>query len=428
MTTLSYAARRRPPRRAIGSPLPASYLVWLGAATVSQLGDVVLGFAVGWVAADHGGAAAGLVLAAGSLPSVLLLLLGGTIADRFGARNVMIAGDAVMLAASLGLALAVLRAGTPLWLLLAASVLRGVVSAFYRPSAGSMPRRLVADAQLTRALALRQGAGQTVVLLGAPLAGILVVTGGLGTVALLDGGTFLVVLAVLLLVRPRYATPPSDRGEPVWRAALDGVRVAYRTPGLVGALALLAGAAAFMLPTMSLVLPLLAREADWSASATGVVVGAQGVGIVVVTVVVARWGGARRPGVAASGGLAIAALGQAGLVASLATPVSAATSTGEWAAAAAAGLVGVGSGLFTAHLGPVVLGSAPRTHLARVQALVGLVQVLAVTLTNAALGALASATTSAVAGAVCALGLLACAAGGATALRRLTLDQVEGAQ
>jgi MFS family permease len=418
-----YVARRRAPYPARARrPLPASYLVWLAAATVSQLGDVVLSFSVGWVAAEHGGAAAGLVLAAGSVPSVLLLLLGGAIADRFGARRVMIAGDAAMLMMSVALALAVLHAGTPLWLLLVVSVLRGVVSAFYRPSAGSMPRRLVADVQLTRALALRQGAGQAVVLLGAPLAGFLVAAGGLGAVAVLDAGTFLVVLVVLLLVRARYATPPSDMSVPVWRAALDGVRVVRRTPGLVSALTLVAGAAAFLLPTVSLVLPLLARDAGWSASATGVVAGAQGAGIIVVTAVVARWGGARRPGVTASGGLAVAALGQAGLVAAAVTPV------GEGVAAGAAVLLGAGSGLFTAHLAPVVLGSAPRTHLARVQALVGLVQALAVTLTNAGIGALASATSPPVAGGACALGLLGCAVGGAVALRRLTLEPVESAQ
>jgi hypothetical protein len=415
MTFSHVLARRR-------SALPASYLVWLTAATVSQLGDVVLTFAIGWVAAEHGGAAAGLVLMAGSLPSVLLLLLGGTVADRFGARRIMIAGDAAMLLMSVALVLAVLHVGTPLWLLLAASVLRGVVSAFYRPSAGSMPRRLVADAQLTRALALRQGATQTVVLLGAPLAGVLVASGGLGAVVLLDAGTFLVVLVVLLLVRTRYATPPSDRSVPVWRAALDGVRVVRHTPGLVAALTLVAGAAAFLLPTMSLVLPLLARDAGWSASATGLVAGAQGAGIIVVTAVVARRGGARRPGATASGGLAVAAIGQTGLVVAAATPV------GEGVAVGAAVLVGAGSGLFTAHLAPVVLGSAPRTHLARVQALVGLVQVLAVTLTSAGIGVLASATSAAAAGAACALGLLGCAVGGAVALRRLTLEPVESAQ
>ncbi|MFD2027966.1 MFS transporter [Promicromonospora aerolata] len=426
--TFSYVvAGRRPTPPAPPSPparqrLPASYLVWLGAATVSQLGDVVLGFAVGWVAAEHGGAAAGLVLTAGSLPSVLLLLLGGTIADRFGARRVLIAGDAVLLTVSVALAVAVLHAGTPLWLLLTASVVRGVVSAFYRPAAGSMPRRLVADAQLSRALALRQGAGQAVVLLGAPLAGVLVAAGGLAAVAALDAGTFLVALVVLVLLRPRYATPPSDRGMPVWRAALDGVRVVGRTPGLVGALVLVAGAAAFLLPTTSLVLPLLARDAGWSASSTGVVAGGLGAGVLVVTAVVARRGGARRPGVTASGGLAVAALGQAGLVAAAGTPA------GEQAAVAAAVLVGAGSGLFTAHLAPVVLGSAPRTHLARVQALVGLVQAVAVTLTTAGLGALAGVASPAAAGSTCALGLLGCAIGGALTLRRLTLEPVESAQ
>lgn len=420
--TTSHPVRRRAPHPGARPPLPASYLLWLTAATVSQLGDVVLGFAVGWVAAGHGGTAAGLVLAAGSLPSVLLLLLGGAVADRFGARRVMIAGDATMLTTTLVLALAVLHAGTPLWLLVAASVLRGVVFAFYSPSAGSMPRRLVPDPQLTRALALRQGAGQTVILLGAPLAGVLVTAGGLGPVALLDAGTFLGVLVVLVLVRPRYATPPSDRGAPFWRTALDGVRVVRGAPGLVAALGLLAGAAAFLLPTMSLVLPLLARDAGWSSSSTGVVIGTQGAGIIAVTAVVAHRGDTRRPGAVAAGGLAAAAMGQAGLVAAAAAP------DGAWAGAAAAGLVGAGSGLFTAHLAPLVLGSAPRTHLARVQALVGLVQVLAVTVTNAALGALAGATSPAVAGLVCAVGLLGCAVGGAVALGRLTLERVESAQ
>ncbi len=308
---LSYAARRRPPHPGDGRPLPASYLVWLAAATVSQLGDVVLGFAVGWVAAEHGGTAAGLVLAAGGLPSVLLLLLGGTIADRLGARRVMIAGDAVMLAVSLGLALAVLHAGTPLWLLLATSVLRGVVFAFYSPSAGSMPRRLVADAssperwQCGRARPDGSPAGR------APRR-----DPGSRRRARLGGparrGHVPRRAVVLLLVRPRYRTPPPDRGVPVWQAALDGVRVVHRTPGLTGALALLAGAAAFLLPTMSLVLPLLARGAGWSVSATGVVIGAQGAGIVAVTVVVARRGGARRPGLAASGGLGAARSGRQG--------------------------------------------------------------------------------------------------------------------
>ncbi|MGD0561030.1 MAG: hypothetical protein ABSA93_39420 [Streptosporangiaceae bacterium] len=56
--------------------LPRSYLVWLGGAVVSQLGDAALYFALGWAASAHGGPAAGLVLSAINLPRTALLLAG----------------------------------------------------------------------------------------------------------------------------------------------------------------------------------------------------------------------------------------------------------------------------------------------------------------------------------------------------------------
>ncbi|WP_125777812.1 hypothetical protein [Antribacter gilvus] len=61
------------------------------------------------------------------MPTVVLLLLGGTVADRFGARRIMILGDATMLAVLAGLAVVVLGHGASLWLLDAASVVRGAL-------------------------------------------------------------------------------------------------------------------------------------------------------------------------------------------------------------------------------------------------------------------------------------------------------------
>ncbi|MFD0348302.1 hypothetical protein ACFQ0M_24235 [Kitasatospora aburaviensis] len=84
--------------------LPGRYLLWLGGVQVGLLGDAALYFALGWAASAHGGGAAGLVLTAITLPRTALVLLGGAVADRFGARRVMLAGDTVMLAATLVLA------------------------------------------------------------------------------------------------------------------------------------------------------------------------------------------------------------------------------------------------------------------------------------------------------------------------------------
>ena len=58
------------------------------------------------------------------------------------------------------------------------------------------------------------------------------------------------------------------------------------------------------------------------------------------------------------------------------------------AAIAAAVVVGLGSGLFTTHVGPLILGGTPSTHLARVQSVLVLVQSLPLLLTNNVLGSL----------------------------------------
>lgn len=397
-------------RRAAPARLPLAYTVWLAGSLVSLLGDSVLYFALGWAASAHGGSAAGLVLTAIVLPRTVLLLVGGVVGDRAGARRVLIVGDAAMLGVAVVLALVAHRWGTPLGVLVAAGLAVGTVDAFYLPSLGSMPRRLVADDQLGRAVAVRQSAAQVVTMAGAPLGGVLVAAAGLAGAAWLDAATFAVALLVLVAIRPRREAP-AVRREPVWREVADGLRVVRRTPDLLAALLLVAGAARFLLPCASLLVPLLARDRLWSPGVAGLVVGALGLGVIGASLTVARLGAARRPGLAAGVGLAIAAAGQ--LVLALTHPPA--------LAVVAAVVVGAGNGVFAAHLAPVLLGSAPRTHLARVQSLLGLVQSAALLATFSGLGALAHRTSPVTAVLLCSAALATCAAVALAtpALRRL---------
>ncbi len=228
--------------------LPRPYLAWLSGVTVSQLGDAVLGFALGWAASGHGGTTAALVLTLSGLPRLVLLVVGGAIADRIGARRILIAGEATLLALTVALAVALARFGTPTWLLVASALALGTVTAFCLPATGSMPRRLVSDEQLTRALALRQGLSQAVLITAAPVAGLLVGTLGLPAIAWGDAVTFGISLCVLIAVRELSgpaSVRPGDGGVGAPRLdLLDGFRVVARTPGLRAALLLTGGAAA----------------------------------------------------------------------------------------------------------------------------------------------------------------------------------------
>ncbi|MFC5666183.1 MFS transporter [Kitasatospora misakiensis] len=415
--------------------LPASYLRWLAGTQLGALGDAALYFALGWAAAAHGGGAAGLVLTVITVARTALVLVGGAVADRLGVRRVMLAGDAVMLAATLALAVVAGGWGSPLPVLVLAAAVIGVVDAFYLPASGAMPRLLVDAEQLPRALALRQAGGQLAGLLGAPLGGALIALGGLPGVALVDAASFAVVLLVLLFlpVRDPRRLPTAERGpdgpdgsrepdEPqeaqgvreargLLGEAAAGVRLAAGDRLLREALLLTGAAAGALLPVVSLLGPLLARGAGWSAGAAGLVAGAQGAGVLVVAALLARRGGAGSgaasrsgAGVGAAVGLCAAAVGIALLAAA---PVPAVAVLG--------GVVtGAGSGLFAGRIGPLVLAAAPDSHLSRVQALLTLVQSAALVVSTGALGLLADSVGPRAPMALCALatgaaGLLALA-------------------
>jgi MFS family permease len=397
-----------PPAR---TALPRSYLLWLAGTRASQVGDAALYFALGWAASAHGGQTAALVLTAITLPRTVLLLLGGAVADRFGARRMMLTGDMVMLAAVLALAAAARVRGTSPWLLLGFAAVVGTVDAFHIPATGSMPRRLLGREHLPRAMALQQAGGQLAVLLGAPLGAVLVSLAGLSGTALVDAGSFAFVLAVMLLVRPVTEAERSARPESLLAGIADGVRLAAVDPVLRPVLLLTAAAAAGLLPAVALLSPLLARANGWGAGSAGLVAAGQGVGILLAALSAARLGPMRRIGLGTCLGLAIAVLGLAGLAAAP-TPA---------AAVAAAVVVGAGTGVFACHASPLVLAGAPDTHLSRVQSLVALVQSTALVLANNVLGWLATAAGARSALVLCAgLGCLAAAIGLASpALRAL---------
>lgn len=379
--------------------LPRAYLVWLSGAVVSQVGDAALYFALGWAASAHGGPAAGLVLSAVSLPRTVLLLLGGVVGDRLGARRVMIAGDGVMLTVAAVLAAVSWRWGTPLALLVTAGLVIGTVDAFYLPSSGSMPRQLVDDTCLPRALALRQSGSQLVSMIGGPAGGALVALAGFTAASAADSASFAVVLVALVAIRPRF-TPPDTPRRSMLRESVDGIAVAIRTPGLAALLLLVAGVAGFVIPAMSLLVPLITRHHHWSVGVAGLIVGAQAAGGIVIALAVARRGTAARPGLAAAAGLAAIAGGE--LLIGLA-PVKALALAGAVA-------MGLGTGAFTGNLAPVLMGTAPRSHLARIQALLSLAQSGALLASNNMLGAIAHLTSPAAAMIACSSAVIACAA------------------
>ncbi|MFC7561788.1 MFS transporter [Actinomadura namibiensis] len=187
-----------------------SFTLYFGARTISLLGDAMMpvasALAIGGV---HGIAGVGYVLALWTASAVLVMVFGGVVADRIGARRLMIGADAVRVVTQGVVAVAFLDGAPPYALLLAMACLSGVAAGVFEPCVNGMVPLVAGDPQ--RANATLKIAEAVTQLTGPALAGVLIVAAGPVVVYSVDAATFLVSGVCLLLLRVAAPRPePSD--------------------------------------------------------------------------------------------------------------------------------------------------------------------------------------------------------------------------
>jgi MFS family permease len=335
---------------------------WLGAATLSTLGDTVTFFALGWVAAGHGPGIASLVLTVESVPLCLLILICGAVADRFGIRVVMVGCDLFMVAVMAAFAAGALGA-VPVWSLITVALLSGVAAGLRRPAAGVFPRLFAEGEELSRTMAAATLFQQLAQTAGPSVAGILLGVGGLALTSAVDAVSFLLVLAVLLAVRPPYERAAAPQSATTIRRQLaDAVREARTTPGAVATVLTVVGLAVTILPLVSLCVPVAGHQRGWSAGETGMVAASWVAGGLLVTAVVSQRGMPQAR--TALAGPVVAASGAAVLASTADLP----------AGVVALALVGIGTSLLTTRLFPRFMNATRPEMLGRYQSLLGLAQ------------------------------------------------------
>lgn len=344
--------------------LPKGFNAWVATSVGSELGSGVLAFALTWVASGHGPQVASWVLTLIVAPSVALGLLGGAVADRFGARRVMIFGTLALMIVSGGLAAAVALWGTPPVLLMVTATLIGTVAAFHRPAVGVFPRLFVADSGVLGAAMARAGmASQLARTIAPPLGGLLIGIIALSGVALVDVLGCVAMMVTLLLIHPPLTQVPAAEAV-TFRGIVSGITTARATRGVPALLLCVAIVAGAVIPAVLLGIPLAARERGWAASEAGMIEAGWIAGGLLSGAWFAWRGTASKAWRPMATGPLIVAAGLGLLAVSPSWPVAAASTT----------LIGVGVVVFTAHVFPIYILLAPPTMLSRFQSLLILVQ------------------------------------------------------
>ena len=217
------------------SPLRSSAFRWLGCSTLASTGAQWMErTATSWLVLQVGGGAfaVGLALAARMLPSLLLGLAAGTIADRADRRRQLlgVAGAACLLLAAVGWAFGL---GTAqVWQVVAVTFALGCVQVFDTPARQALVLDTVPGELAQRALAVNALAGRLAGAAGAFLAGLIIPLGGVPRCYLVVAALYGLSALVITRLRVPRARRPSGERPPFTRALREAARLLVDVPAI----------------------------------------------------------------------------------------------------------------------------------------------------------------------------------------------------
>ena len=188
--------------RSLRSP---NYRIWAAGALVSNIGTWMQRTAQDWLVltqlTPHNAAAVGIVMSLQFGPQLLLLPWTGFAADHYDQRKLLIVTQAVMGLLALTLGVFTITGFVELWHVYVFAFLSGCASAFDAPVRQIFVAELVAEKDLSNAIALNSTSFNMARMIGPAVAGLTIASVGTGWAFLLNGSSFFAVLASLFFLR-----------------------------------------------------------------------------------------------------------------------------------------------------------------------------------------------------------------------------------
>jgi|FaiFalFF_MnMetaG_3_1042247.scaffolds.fasta_scaffold04799_2 MFS family permease len=242
-----------------------NYRLWFIGQSFSLMGTWLQSVAQSWLMYQmtHSKIALGWLAFAGTLPTLLLMLPAGVIADRVPRQRLLVVVQAVMMLQAFTLALLVALQALRPWHLIALAVWLGIANSFDAPTRHAMVAELVEGDRTTlmNAIALNSLMFNLSRVVGPALGGIILASLGAFWCFTLNGLSFLAVIGALLAMTPTYAYSHSGAlGESWHRQLVEGLRYAFSDTFLRGLLTM-AGVSSLFGASYITLLPAYAVEA-----------------------------------------------------------------------------------------------------------------------------------------------------------------------
>jgi len=256
-----------------------NFQLFISGQIISVIGSWMQSIAESWLVYRLTGSALllGATGFASQIPVFLVAPLGGIVADRFNRQRIVIGTQISSMILALILALLTLTGVIRVWHVFVLAALLGVVNAFDIPARQSFLVDMVGKEDLMNAIALNSTMFNGARVIGPAIAGILVARIGEGWCFLVNGLSYIAVLAGLLMMRVDRPTSLAKHG-PALAHLIEGYRFARHTAPIRSILLLL-GLVSLVAMPYTVLMPVFADQIlHGGARGLGILMGATGVG------------------------------------------------------------------------------------------------------------------------------------------------------
>ncbi|HUU98067.1 MAG TPA: MFS transporter [Phycisphaerae bacterium] len=277
-------AQAEPARKNVGFAFRAlrhrNYRLFFAGQAVSLIGTWITRIAIGWLVyrLTESAFMLGLVSFVGLVPTFLLTPLGGVVADRWSRHRVLLCTQGVLMITSLALAYFALRGTIAVPHVIMLGALQGLCNAFDIPARQAFVVDMVEGrVDLSSAIALNSMIFNSARLIGPSIAGVLIAIFGEGLCFLIDGVSFLAVIAALLAMRVVASVPRTEPAR-VLHELREGLAAAFGFAPIRAILLLVALTSLVGMP-YAVLMPVFAdRVLHGNAMTLGFLMAASGVG------------------------------------------------------------------------------------------------------------------------------------------------------
>src|SRR5205823_2252771 len=200
----------------------------------------------------------GLVNLCGGLPMLALTMVGGSAADRFDKRKILLATQYLQIGTAVSIGLLIWSGKIAIWQIFVFAAIQGVSNSFEMPTLSALVPELVKREEIQAAISLDRSVFHGSRVVGPAVGGVLVSAWGLASAFFANAVSFIALIIAILSLPPRRKGTVEEE-EKRTSGIKDGFRFVANDPPSLAMIILIATQSFCIFPIITVMMPLYVR-------------------------------------------------------------------------------------------------------------------------------------------------------------------------